>query len=321
MELFEYAYTDNYSNFNEWLELASNEENVYPFNRVPYEEWLQKYINNIEEKDEEEVKRLLRVLLKPYTRHCDTEYFEGSYALIQTQDNLDETNNISELIKKHKEKFNSIEMYRRIEHGNEAWEGLTWILQLLPFQPFKAIRALNAYLDSELSTMPDDRILGINQCIDIIEEKYISHSNKDKESIITKLKPREFEWLIELLYQHLGFETILTPATRDGGKDIIASIIREDGREKVYVECKLYKTTKLKKESVRALYGALSKDNTNRGVMYCTGYVSNEIRNTDERIQIISLEETVVLLNAHLGSDWDKRLDILIENQRRKYKK
>ncbi|KGG79631.1 hypothetical protein Y919_10870 [Caloranaerobacter azorensis H53214] len=87
--------------------------------------------------------------------------------------------------------------------------------------------------------------------------------------------------------------------SKDGGKDIIAYINREDGNEKVHVECKLYKTTELNKETVRAFGYTVNNDNINRGVLFCTGYVNEDIRNMNIKIQIWTLEEIIILLNAH----------------------
>lgn len=54
-----------------------------------------------------------------------------------------------------------------------------------------------------------------------IEAKYIR--GKVSKHALINLKPREFEYLIELLYQQLGYSTGLAPATRDG-KMITCSI-------------------------------------------------------------------------------------------------
>jgi restriction system protein len=41
----------------------------------------------------------------------------------------------------------------------------------------------------------------------------------------------------------------------------------------------------------------------------------------DNRIQLWSYDDTNVLLNAHLGSDWVKRLDVIFENKKREIKR
>ena len=104
----------------------------------------------------------------------------------------------------------------------------------------KALKALGMYFDAECIYMPDDRIYGISDAMDIIEEKYIK-SASDKNAYIFSLTSREFEILIAILYEALGYKVNLTKATREGGKDIIAEINENERKEKVFVECKLYK--------------------------------------------------------------------------------
>lgn len=145
-------------------------------------------------------------------------------------------------------------------------------------------------------------MIGIEQCISIIESKFI-YTNNGLEKYILNLIPREFELLIASLYEHLGYEIEVTPATRDGGKDIIAGIEREDGKEVVYVECKLYKTTELNINAVRALLGVVSYEHVNRGTIFCTGYVNEKLKKENPRIKICTLEEIIILLNAYLGSN------------------
>lgn len=216
------------------------------------------------------------------------------------------------------EKMYHNESLHRLESGQDAWEGLTWVLELLPSRPYKAIKAIENYLTAQQG-LPDDRIIGLEQCAEIILAKFIHFENPLEK--ITNLKPKEFEWLIEILYESMGYHTTWTPSTRDGGKDIIARIKRTDGSELVYIECKLYKTTKLDIVLVRSFRDVMNENKVNRGVIFCTGYVNENIKKFDNRIQIWTYEEINVLLNAHLGSDWIERLDLLLDNQRRKHEK
>lgn len=298
-------YTDNYNSFNEWFSLVSDSnELVVPFCMIPYREWLDDYLESIHNRSVEDVKDLLRCLLGPFSRELDIRTYDSINLMSQANS---ETNTILD----NKSK---IELYHRIENGQEAWEGLTWILEFIPYRPYKAIKALENYIISEPS-IPDDRITGIEQCAEIIMEKFIYFENPLEK--LAKLQPTEFEWLIEELYRRMGYETAWTPATRDGGKDIIASIKRQDGNEKVYVECKLYRTTKLTIKDVRSLGFTITNDKVNRGVIFCTGYVNDKLRNYDERIQIWSYDAIDVLLNAHLGMNWVERLDIILANKKR----
>ncbi|MBB6635689.1 restriction endonuclease [Cohnella thailandensis] len=302
-------YSNNFNSLDEWIELVvSGKESVYPFCRIPYDDWLNDYIENIAVQPVSKVKDLIRALLVPITRPLDISNYTNFVKMRES--------GIDEFVERASAVLES-EVYRRIENEQEAWEGLTWILELLPSKPYRAIRALESYLLAQ-PNLPDDRITGIEQCCEIIEAKFIYFENPIDE--IIQLKPVEFEWLIEDLYERMGYETEWTPATRDGGKDIIARGKRPDGEECVYVECKLYKTTKLEPEQVKAFGYVLMKQEVNRGVVFCTGYVNENLKNLDKRIQIWSYEDINFLLNAHLGSDWVKDLPKIISHKRRQYR-
>lgn len=55
-----------------------------------------------------------------------------------------------------------------------------------------------------------------------------------------ELNPRKFEELIASIFEDLGFSVELTKATRDGGRDIIASLRNAVTNFLAYVECKRY---------------------------------------------------------------------------------
>jgi restriction system protein len=300
---------NEYETFDEWFELVKCGMQVYPRFRIPYSEWLDEYIENISNKSQDEFKDILRYLLAPFTLVSDRHDYDLLTFYSHKMNNKQNHEKIQESLK-------NIEKYKRIKNGHESWEGLTWVIQYLPFKPYKAIKSLQYYLSAELMYLPDDRIIGIDQCIEIIEAKFINEIN-GQESIILKLKPRDFEWLIKILYNNIGYTTEITNATRDGGKDIIAYIKREDGNETVYVECKLYKTTELTKETVRAFGYTINHDNINRGTLFCTGYVNDELKKMDSRIQIWDLDEIMLLLNAHIGSNWSSKINMLIDNEKR----
>ena len=86
-------------------------------------------------------------------------------------------------------------------------------------------------------------------------EENIYRILNDKRSVY-QLTPREFEEVVEEVFKRQGFQTRLTPQTRDGGKDIIAtkSIL---GRPVMFlIECKRYnEMNKIGVDIVRALYG------------------------------------------------------------------
>ena len=64
-------YTDNFETFDEWYNLVKTNAEVFPRFRIPYQEWVDEYIERIEEKSESEVLKSLRYLLFPFTRNLD----------------------------------------------------------------------------------------------------------------------------------------------------------------------------------------------------------------------------------------------------------
>lgn len=295
-------YTDNYNSLEEWIKLRKeNIEFVYPQFRIPYNEWLQEYIDKIDAKTDSEIKDLLRILLQPFTLGMDKELNLRFCLNYLANDENRNSNPDGYRIISNEVKYN--EKLYRMHNQQEAWEGLTWIISLLNHSPLKALKALGLYFDAECGYMPDDRIEGISDCMRIIEARYIQNAS-DKSKYVVSLSAREFEILIALLYKGMGYGVTLTKATRDGGKDIIAEINENERHEKVYVECKLYKTTELKKETVRALGYVMLTEGATRATVFTTGYASNEIREMDPRIQIFDLEQMIILLNAYWGEKW-----------------
>lgn len=293
------SYFDNHTNFEEWFNLLINDnESVVPFCKIPFD-YFDEYIENVHSFSQEEVMALLRLLLKPFTTVRDIQKYELFHKLNALENNVI--------------KMDKSETVYRLENEQQAWEGLTWVLSFLPHRPYKAIKALEHYVISE-PDIPDDRLFGIDQCAQIITEKFINFDQGIET--LTKLKSRQFEMLIENLYKWMGYKTVLTAASRDGGKDIIAIINRTDGEEVVYVECKLYTTTKIKTETVRSLSAIITNEQINRGVIYCTGYVSGRLKEYDKRIQIKTYEEINILLNEHLGSEWPKHLKHILKLKR-----
>jgi len=286
-----------------------SKEVVYPSLRIPYGEWLEEYICEIEKESIKDVKVLIRCLLGAVTRKQDLDAYSINQMLLKSE---------NESLRERAEKMAGGERLIRLSEGKDAWEGITWILDLLPVSPFNAIQALESYLYSQ-SNLPDDRIIGIEQCIDIIYAKFIYSTGSLKK--IMSLKPVEFEWYIEALYESMGYNTLWTTAAHDGGKDIIATNKGIDGGvEQIYVECKLYQKTHLTIEKVRAFSRVLDKNEVNRGVIFCTGYVSKNLKSEDKRIYICTYDDMYTLFNAHMGSDWSERVEIIVDNKRRKYR-
>lgn len=89
--------------------------------------------------------------------------------------------------------------------------------------------------------------------------------------LVQSIRPRELEELTAELFAREGFQVELTPAVRDGGRDLIA--IRSDafGSVKYIVECKRYRPDrKVGVELVRSIYGLLEDDEATCGLLVTT---------------------------------------------------
>lgn len=284
--------------FDLWLEELFSYE--YMTECIPNNEMQQFLLKNIDKYSDETVLNILRCLLHSYWRPMD-------------RDRAEEYKN-PELIKwfiENNIQYNKSEYYHRLINDYEAWEGLTWIVQLIRFSPMDAIKALSLYRHAECQTMPDYRLIGIGQCIDIIEEKFIKNLS-NKEKVLLGLHPRKFESLIYTLYSAMGYHSELTDYTRDGGKDVIATKDSGHGKEILYIECKRYKTTALKPETVNALFGVIMRNQeVSRGIIFTTVKVCSQLKDLIPRITVLEINEVILLLNSYLGYDWDDRIDYL----------
>jgi len=104
--------------------------------------------------------------------------------------------------------------------------------------------------------------------------KYFANNPK----LLNSLSPRNFEKLINEILKSLGFETILTPETRDGGKDIIAHYQTPLGDIICHIECKRYSPkNKIGIDVVeRFLFNVRDKSKINIGAIFTTSKFSSE---------------------------------------------
>lgn len=108
---------------------------------------------------------------------------------------------------------------------------------------------------------------------------YLIQSVLTDKNALYSLTPREFEQVVERVFQDNGFETLLTPETRDGGKDIVATKYVMGKPVVFYVECKKYGYEKtIGINIVRQLYGVQMADRVNKAVLVTTAHFSSDAR-------------------------------------------
>lgn len=95
-----------------------------------------------------------------------------------------------------------------------------------------------------------------------------------------KCSPRDFEKYMAELYRKMGYQVELTPATRDGGKDIILRSPDILGDLVYYVECKQYNPNhKVGLDIVQRFTGVIEIDKANAGIIATTSFFSPDAQN------------------------------------------
>jgi restriction system protein len=111
------------------------------------------------------------------------------------------------------------------------------------------------------------------QVIDVVEtinEALLSKLAKNP-ALVHELSPRNFEDLVAELLTRQGYNVQLTPATRDGGKDIYAVANSTVGTFLYVVECKKYAPGRpVGVAMVRNLYGVVQAERASAGMLVTT---------------------------------------------------
>lgn len=129
--------------------------------------------------------------------------------------------------------------------------------------------------DSETTTIDDT-----NSPQDLIDFGIRAIESNVKSDLLARLKstdPYDFEKVVLKLFEKMGYgETKVTPKSGDGGID---GIISQDslGFEKIYVQAKKYKDSKVRETEIRDFIGAMSRD-TNKGIFVTTSVFDDKAK-------------------------------------------
>lgn len=97
-------------------------------------------------------------------------------------------------------------------------------------------------------------------------------SGLDDRPDLLELTPLAFEALIANLFTHMGLDTRLTQASRDGGVDSVAFDLRPVVGGKFVIQAKRYRGT-VEVSAVRDLYGTVLNEGASKGILVTTsGY-------------------------------------------------
>jgi restriction system protein len=301
----------------EWLDLIASPPPNSVFNdySFPSDRHFQEYTASISEREEEEVLKLLRrFLIHTGIFGKDKSFF--SFLADTLQNNPENTKQILD-----------IEYNRRlIAFGTKQsqippWEGITWVLDLLPHSPKLAIDAIGAYFLAHARVLPDGRLAGLDEAMAIIRAKFIDFPRTKEDALyfLFDMDSRSFEHLVERLYNEIGYDTELSPPQKDGGRDVIAKNQQPGQLEHLLIECKRYKNP-VGVEIARALLGVVSDEKVNKGVIVTTSRFTRgakDLAQNNPRLELITGEKLIVLLNENFGPRWPLHIDrFIIESQK-----
>lgn len=300
----------------QWLDLVFSppRNTVFCNWAFPTDKHMQEYLDTIQSRTDIEIKSLLLKFLIPTgSLGKDESSYEWLVSLSASErESLLEVQYYDRLIKHFTDKNGDV----------FPWEGITWILDLLPHQPKVALEGLHAYFLAHIQLLPDGRFSGLQDATAIIRARYIgSYGSRDEQvRLLKSLSPRDFEYVVERLYHAIGYQTQLTPISKDGGRDIIAERKTPTKRERILIECKRYEDS-VSVRLIRALLGVVSAEKVNKGVLVTTGKftkVAKDFANDNPRIELIDGEQLVQLFNEYHGAKWSARIDSLVLESRRK---
>lgn len=112
----------------------------------------------------------------------------------------------------------------------------------------------------------------------------------DRETLY-RMRPEEFEDLVAEIFRRDGYEVKITPRTRDGGKDIIASFSKNGIPYLLYIECKRFsENRKVGVEIVQRIFGTQTADRVGKSVVVTSSTFSRDARRfAEEQNHMIDL--------------------------------
>ena len=303
---------------NEFLDIlfSKNVNELFPNNHFPTEEMSNEFLSTIKERSDKEIKNILRKFLI----HNCTLGVDEFYAKLML-DNLKSSKKTFD-----KSEYSDSEYFRRIFHKlvtktSDVWEGLTWVLDLLPHSPNEAIKAIDAYFLANCQILPDNILLALSDCMSIIRARYINYEHP--KEIFYEIKPKDFEFLVASLYEQIGYETKLTKSSYDGGIDVFAEKKEISQREKLVIQCKRYTKEKIGVHEIRNLLGVVTDIKATKGVLITSTSFSREAQkfaDSNSSIELIDCSNLITLLNTYHGTYWINKIDRLINDQKAKKK-
>jgi restriction system protein len=288
-----------------WLQLLKfrpEEETSFIDYKFPTLQHKKEYFEKINFRENEEIQMLLRNFLWYATTFGSDE------------SNIEKVHRIIKIRKRSEmlEIEHRFLMWHATNGRIPIWDGTRWVLDLLPYSPRICIDVLTAIYSVYYLKLPDGRLDGLVDAMDLIRAKYINVLRKGDE--FDSIDCREMEKLISVLYKAMRYEVQLTPRTCDGGYDVIIFSKKAGRREKTVIEVKHHKS-RIGVGIVRQLMGVVSDLKANKGILITSSAFTKGAINMgskNPRLELIDGNALLHLLNEYLGTDWQNRLYSLI---------
>ena len=152
----------------------------------------------------------------------------------------------------------------------------------------------------------------------IIRARYVGAPQTTEAALeaLVRGTSRDFECLVERVFSAMGYKTRLTPARKDGGRDIIAIDDRAGRSGRILIECKRYSGS-VGVAHARQLHGVVTTEQATKGIIVSTGAFTRGAEDycrQHDRLELIPGKSLVLLLNEFLGPRWGLRIDSLVRD-------
>lgn len=305
----------NETTLDEWIELLRNPPagKLFIRNMFPTDSHRDEWLKTAHRRSESEVKLLLRhFLISTGSNRMDS--YDARHAISKIQGGV----SIDEL----KEHDRRLILYARSKGKYPVWEGIGWILDLLPKYPRMALNVIDAFFQANYDRLTDNYLSGLFDTQLIIRNRYIEspHTKDPATKVLLGLDWRELEWLCAVIYEHMGFQVMVTSRGNDDGVDVFAANRTTGYKGLAVIQAKKWNDNNpVGKAEIRELLGTIVLHRATKGILITTGrYESGalEMAEVDPRIELLGQEQIIQLLNEYCGADWYLRVDRLITSMK-----
>jgi restriction system protein len=295
---------------DEWLALLRHppKGKVFVRNMFPTDAHRTEWFRTSGARVDADIKLLLRNFLVPTGSNLMDQI---RVQHLRTRLRAEETPNLDNLLERERRLLHFWQTKGRFP----VWEGIQWILDLLPGHPRVALNVIDAFFTAHWDTMHDHYLSGLFDAEAIIRRRYIesAHTTDPATRALLGLDWRELEWLCGALYNSMGYDITVTPRGDDDGVDVFARNPEPGRTDLTVIQAKKWShKNPVGKAEVRELLGAVVFHQATKGVLVTSGRFEKgaiEMPKTDPRLELLDQQALLPLLNEHCGADWYTNVD------------